>query len=370
MDKGTKEITDLLDELSEAGWVCVKNGTRYRCTGPKGQGPAWVPQRITKTGSINAVRAGLAKAGYRPDGDTDGEVYVPQHADGPALDGPTTEARLLSADDAADLLDLNVFHTPASAGGTNRPFNEAYARHLAAEMLAGRWHLTHQGVAVGTDGKLVDGQHRLSAIVYAAEMEPTIRIPMMVTTGVDPATFLAVDTGRKRTAADMLGIQGHKNRTTLAAVLKLIYCWDTTRNGSWHKVTVSNELLEQVYVAHPGASASTEVAQQLSKGARLLPGAAGLAHYVVESAQVTQIGHDLHDRFVTGLATGASLPDGDPRLALRNTIANLRASRRAMNAQMHVAMYIKAWNLWVAERTRQTIAWRDNESMPEPTVIR
>jgi len=369
MDKGTKEITDLLDELSDAGWVCVKNGTRYRCTGPKGEGPGWVPQRITKTGNINAVRAALAKAGYRPDASAE-EVYVPHQHEDTTADGPTTETRLLSADDAADLLDLNVFHTAASAGGTNRPFNEPYARHLAAEMLAGRWHLTHQGVAIGTDGKLVDGQHRLSAIVYAAEMEPTIRIPMMVTTGVDPATFLAVDTGRKRTAADMLGIQGHKNRTTLAAVLKLIHCWDVARNGSWNKVAVSNELLEEVYRAHPAAGASTEIAQQLSKGARLLPGAAGLAHYVVEAAQVTEIGHELHDRFVTGLATGASLPDGDPRLALRNTIANLRASRRAMTAQMHVAMYIKAWNLWVAEKTRQSISWRADEAMPNPTVIR
>ena len=49
----------------------------------------------------------------------------------------------------------------------NRPVNPGHVERLASEMKAGRWRVTHQGVAFSPGGRLLDGQHRLWAIVMA-----------------------------------------------------------------------------------------------------------------------------------------------------------------------------------------------------------
>jgi hypothetical protein len=48
--------------------------------------------------------------------------------------------------------------------------------------------VTHQGIALDTDGVLIDGQHRLAAAVEADQP-----VDMLVITGVDAATFDVLD---------------------------------------------------------------------------------------------------------------------------------------------------------------------------------
>lgn len=64
--------------------------------------------------------------------------------------------------------------TPAMAtkwleeGNThNRKVRDSVVMRYAADMKAGRWKQTHQGIAFNGDGTLLDGQHRLFAIIEA-----------------------------------------------------------------------------------------------------------------------------------------------------------------------------------------------------------
>jgi hypothetical protein len=79
---------------------------------------------------------------------------------------------------------------------------EAYARDMKNDA----WYLTHQGVAFDADGNLIDGQHRLQAVVSAKR-----NVAMFVTSGW-PAngkqkTMDAVDRGVNRSLADQLSLQ-------------------------------------------------------------------------------------------------------------------------------------------------------------------
>ena len=49
----------------------------------------------------------------------------------------------------------------------NRNMNMAYCERLARDMREGRWVLTHEGIAFSPNGRLLDGQHRLQAIILA-----------------------------------------------------------------------------------------------------------------------------------------------------------------------------------------------------------
>lgn len=72
---------------------------------------------------------------------------------------------------------------------------------LAAAMQRGEWVLTHQGVAFDSEGRLIDGQHRLHAIIMANMPQD-----MLVVEGVDPAAFKVLDIGAKRSTSDLLSI--------------------------------------------------------------------------------------------------------------------------------------------------------------------
>jgi hypothetical protein len=47
------------------------------------------------------------------------------------------------------------------------PLSKRTVRDFAEAMRRGDWRLTHQGIAFDASGALVDGQHRLAAIVEA-----------------------------------------------------------------------------------------------------------------------------------------------------------------------------------------------------------
>lgn len=103
----------------------------------------------------------------------------------------------------------------------NRPVNEMHVQRLANEMKAGRWRLTHQGIAFSANGTLVDGQHRLWAIVMAGV---PVRMRVFFNEPSENAEY--VDGGLARTAADRLRLGnrfahtvGHKHLATLRCMV-------------------------------------------------------------------------------------------------------------------------------------------------------
>jgi len=87
----------------------------------------------------------------------------------------------------------------------NRPKRQEVIKRYARIMKAGGWNLTHQGIAFDDKGELIDGQHRLEAIIMA-----NVPIAMMVTYGVQHADGEAftIDMGSKRTTQNIMLISG------------------------------------------------------------------------------------------------------------------------------------------------------------------
>lgn len=77
---------------------------------------------------------------------------------------------------------------------------------------AGKFLTTHQGIAIGTRGQLLDGQHRLSAIAQSG-----ISAKMLVSTGVPDVALSAIDGGLQRRPFERLGT--NRMDTSIAACL-------------------------------------------------------------------------------------------------------------------------------------------------------
>jgi len=107
-----------------------------------------------------------------------------------------------------------------NANTRNRKISDSYAQKLARDMRAGRWMLTHEGIAFDPHGVLLDGQHRLWAVVLA-----DVPVRMHVWFDVTPESLMVINSGRSRSLADNLRLGGglgdvdHRELATLRAML-------------------------------------------------------------------------------------------------------------------------------------------------------
>lgn len=96
-----------------------------------------------------------------------------------------------------------------------RPYLKRTAQRYADDMLNGRWQSENPAPIVISDtGKLLDGQHRLHAIVMSG-----VTTQMYVATGVPESVYKSIDSGTIRSVSHRLNIPQKNN---VAAIAKRI----------------------------------------------------------------------------------------------------------------------------------------------------
>jgi len=117
-------------------------------------------------------------------------------------------------------IDILENHNPL-----NRNVSENVVQAYANDMKNERWLLTHQGIAFDVNGNLVDGQHRLWAVVFSGKevlMNVTRGLPVSETkNGIEMKTMDAMDNGfRRQTGQQMQLAHGIKNGSQVAAACR------------------------------------------------------------------------------------------------------------------------------------------------------
>lgn len=148
---------------------------------------------------------------------------------GAAPPEPTTEWQTITPAIAAKYLLCNTH---------NRPLNQRKVDAYALALKEGRWTSHHQGIAFDWNNTLIDGQHRLAAIVQTGV---SLRIP--VSRGLDPKTQLNIDQPHRRSAAQNLGLQGVPCPKQFAGFMNMIYVLLSMNN----KVTLTSDQMLAIY---------------------------------------------------------------------------------------------------------------------------
>ena len=99
----------------------------------------------------------------------------------------------------------------------NRTITKSHLAMLKSEILDGNWQYNGQPIIIGQTGRLLDGQHRLTAVI-----ETGIPIETAVVRGVDEEAFVTMDTGKVRGGSDVLSIAGSKHGTHIASAIRKI----------------------------------------------------------------------------------------------------------------------------------------------------
>ena len=245
----------------------------------------------------------------------------------------------------------------------NRPLSKGTVTQLARAIERGEWKLTHQGIAFDEQGRLVDGQHRLKAVVKAGTS-----VDMLVAHGVPRSAFTVMDTGRKRTGRDALALAGEAHSVHLAAALRGLQLYLTSPDATWSggSALVSNDQLLTILEQHPDMRESINRGMALNRAARVTVTAASIGWYVTsrERPDIDQTA------WFDGLVSGAGLAESDPRLILRNTMLGMAAGkrhRRKDDSREHLLYYLKAWNAWVEGRSLRLLRRSPGEKMPKIT---
>jgi hypothetical protein len=254
------------------------------------------------------------------------------------------------------------------ANTSNRPLSKPTVRAFADAMRRGEWVVTHQGIAFDTKGVLVDGQHRLAAIV-----EAEIPVEVTVFTEVGEGAFDVLDTGKRRNAADVLAIEGEKSATMLAAMVRTVWLFENRPDMNWSggSAGVTNHQIVQELEAHPRLREFLNLGEQVAAATGMIKSAAGASSYLVSQANKRA---DLSPWF-EGLIDGAGLGKGDPRLLFRRVMfANARKQAghvlRRRDTREHVALYVKAFNAWATGEPLPQLRFAPRETMPAIVKVR
>jgi hypothetical protein len=254
-----------------------------------------------------------------------------------------------------------------AANTANRPLSKSTVRGFAEAMRRGDWLVTHQGIAFDTRGVLVDGQHRLAAIV-----EAELPVEMTVFTEVEPDTFDVLDTGKRRNAADVLAIEGEKSTTMLAAMVRTVWLYRNRPDASWSggAAGVTNHQIVQTLQSDPKIRDFLPVGERIAAETGMIKSAAGAASYLIEQANKRAS----LDDWYAGVVDGAGLAKTDPRLIFRRTMFTMARKQagvvqRRRDTREHVALYLKAFNAWAGGETLTTLRFAAREPVPAITKI-
>lgn len=259
---------------------------------------------------------------------------------------------------AKDLLDRNT---------SNRVVNWGRVAGIAKDMENGTFLLTHQGIAVGSNGVLLDGQHRLLAILRSGKS-----VKMLLSENCDPQTFKVLDTGVKRTCGQVMQIKDVPNAHNTAATCRILMCYQSMPDLVWSgpAARYSNNDVYSWYEER--ALDVDEAVREGTANYKKFPliKATSLSAFVYLARAA---GWDFESvaRFMTQLCVGVELEIDNPVFSLRRALINksveLLSSHTAKSGQAMVASLIVVFNWW-AEGKRVRL-FRLPALLPMPKVV-
>lgn len=255
------------------------------------------------------------------------------------LGGPTHRLVMVTPELAEYWLEKNIH---------NRKVYFGVVREYTQAMKDERWWFDGDSIQFSKEGILLNGQHRLMAQVASGTT-----LVQSVWFDLDSGVQTVMDTGRKRSFADILELEGEKDASHLAALTSMLFYYEKGNRGqnltnfaNWNGNRAQHTQLLVFFNEH---------AEELRA---CLPEAKKAHSTAYAPVRVTAFANLLFRRidkeeargFMTALATGVGLETESPILLLRQRLMNDYGKKSVGAARPQpwviLALLIKAWNFW------------------------
>lgn len=232
----------------------------------------------------------------------------------------------------------------------NRPLSEVSVRRYARQMET--WPLTGSTLVFTKSAKMRDGQHRCAASVQSGHSFDTF-----VVFGVSDEAFAYMDTGKGRSAGDVLGIAGVGDANSTASACRWAYLIVNNIVQNSNMRPTNAEILEFA-AAHQGIAESVTYCRDNNPLKLVRAGQLAALHYLF-----SRMDRALADKFIGHVMTGKSLDEGTMLTLHHRLSENLKAKRKILPVEM-AALLIKSWNAIRDGKTIKTLKFARDEQFP------
>lgn len=243
---------------------------------------------------------------------------------------------------------------------SNRALSPKNIAYFLYQMLSGQFILSPQGIAFDIYGRLIDGQHRLHALIKSGKS-----FYFNVTTGCSPDVFKILDTGKNRSAGDVLSIEGVKNYNNIAAGIKkhlLLSKGSKNTSGNAHEHKITNVDILNQYSKHADLYQLTHAkCSALYHKLRIM----SLSHMTGYTAFLhIDKKHDFDKviEFFSQIVTYSE--NGTVNLFRERQIKN-KVRRITEPLSVTQALLAKTWNAYLLGRSYKTLRFNQDEQFPE-----
>lgn len=252
----------------------------------------------------------------------------------------------ITPEEATHLLESN---------GCNRPLNEAHVKRIAKQIEDGKWRFNGDTIKISSTNDILDGQHRLWAIIMSETPVQTI-----VVRGIEADAFATIDTLRKpRSGSDVLALVGVTNhRSAISVGLQWLIRWQRKTLEEYRAPAnrIENSDIEQAYRDNQGIARAAERANKLRGVAN--PGLFTFFYYVLSNRNP-----DLAERMMHTMENPSGVGIDDPFFRLRAYFLNQHSRKDAL---ISIALMIKAANSAHKGKDVKVLNWRNQGSFAEP----
>ena len=267
----------------------------------------------------------------------------------------------------------------------NRPVDQSRVNKYAKQMTTGLWKETSAeliqiaGVYGHEDCRLIDGQHRLRAI-----MQSGVTLLMTIVDGCDASTFDVIDTGKTRTHTDVFAIDGMPKGT--APLARIVYLYDKMFDTDWRSnknASVSQtELLQWAADKKEVLKTAAALGKLVNKAIKPLGTTAGAVMAILDlfggiSCETT------FEVFYRPMIDLIGCDSDSPSLVFYQFIRSAQDSRSetagpfAANAgsstennRRKIIMQLRAARDAIQNLSRKNYKWRDDYQMPDVRQMR
>lgn len=239
---------------------------------------------------------------------------------------------------ASKLLELNTL---------NRPLSDIHVQRIAKQIKDGKWRFNGDTIKIADTNDVLDGQHRLWAIIEARKPVETV-----VVRGIQREAFSTIDTVRRlRSGGDVLALSGvQRHRGISANALQWMIRWqrDTITTYRDPKNKIENSDIEAAFAAHPRIVNAAERAIKIRSVAN--PSVMAFIFYALTNRNL-----ELAERMMHTLENPAGVGVSDPFFRLRQYF--LLDRDRHKDSVMTIALVFKAINAAASGKTIERLRW-------------
>lgn len=246
----------------------------------------------------------------------------------------------------------------------NRRLRESRVLHFSKILQLGEWDLTGDAIVFDDQGVLINGQHRLTAIVVTG-----IPARLLILRGVPSSAQEVMDQGLSRNLGDQLHRRGIAYPIYIAGGLHWLYRMhyiEETGNVHFASPAMRPTLRELLQLFDKNMELVEEAGSfnRLIKVTRVRPGPTlAIKH------RLARIDTDDAETFFDKWTDGEGLKRSDPIHRLREfTLEDARyaTTRGRAPDYRYVAYALKAWNWWREGKPMERLNWTYSSTRREP----